>query len=103
MATTKNPENFSGSYRLENIVLEEGEYWALRVSKGFEIYKIGATASTRCAQIGYEGDIGMAKVRAEVDRRQAVDVARAAELQLRVRPAASSSTEPDVPRERMRA
>lgn len=52
------------------IVYEKGDYWVNRTAKGyFEVYKIGITHSTRCAQIGYAGEIGLNRAKAEIDRR----------------------------------
>lgn len=43
------------SYKLKDIIYETKNYWVLRTKKGFEIYKIGITYSTKCAQFGYKG------------------------------------------------
>lgn len=52
------------------IVYESGQYWATPAKKkGFDIYKCGITHSTRCAQIGYEGEVGLQKVKDEIARR----------------------------------
>lgn len=38
---------------------------------GFEVYRNGITHAVRCAQIGYKGDLGLQKARAEIERREA--------------------------------
>lgn len=53
----------------KDIVHEEGEYWIARVPLGFEVYKLNGTHSVRCAQIGYVGDIGLRRAKAEIERR----------------------------------
>jgi len=57
--------------RESDIAYERGEYWVLRVGKdkGYKIYKNGITHSTRCAIIGFPGDVGLARAIAEIDRR----------------------------------
>jgi hypothetical protein len=55
--------------RESDIAYERGEYWVLRTSKGFEVYKNGITHSVRCAIIGFRGDGGLARAVAEIDRR----------------------------------
>lgn len=60
------------AYREQDIKHETADFWVLDVgSKGFEVYRTGITHSTRCAQIGYRGDIGLQKAIAECERRQA--------------------------------
>lgn len=52
------------------IVFERGIFYVTRNSKGhFEIYKMGATAATRVAYIGYEGQKGLDRAKEEIDRR----------------------------------
>ncbi len=58
------------TYKLSDVVYEQGEYWVLRVPSGFEVYRTGITHSTRCAQIGYVGNEGIAKAVIEIDRRE---------------------------------
>lgn len=55
-----------------DILYESGDYWIARTPrrKGFEVYKIGATHSTRCAIIGYEGQKGLDLAKEEIKRRQ---------------------------------
>lgn len=45
--------------KLENVVYEEGKYWIYQVPTGYEVYEIGATCSTRFAQIGFTGEKGL--------------------------------------------
>ena len=82
--------------------MESGDYWALRVAKGFEIYRIGITHSTRCAQIGFQGEDGLRRVRDEIGRRLAVDEARAVELRQRAQPVRASEPEVDGERDSVR-
>lgn len=46
-----------------------GKYWVKRVKTGFEIYKTGASFSTRCGIIGYKDDIGLERAKKEIARR----------------------------------
>lgn len=61
--------------REEDVVYETENYWACRLSSGrntgtYEVYRKGATHSTRCAIIGYRGEEGLRRATAECDRRQ---------------------------------
>lgn len=56
-----------------DILYESGDYSVRRAQNGFEVYKAGATASTRVAQIGYAGDKGLQRAKAEIERRQAIE------------------------------
>ena len=58
------------SYKLKDVVYENGKHWVLRVTGGFEVYKINSTHSTRCAVIGWKGEEGLSRAIAEADRRQ---------------------------------
>jgi hypothetical protein len=55
---------------LNGIVFEDGDFFVLKVSKGFEVYKNGVTHSTRCAQVGFEGQGGLDRAKAEIQRRK---------------------------------
>lgn len=55
---------------LKDIVFETDRHWVKRVPKGFEVYKIGLTHSTRVASIGYTGDKGLQRAKAEIARRE---------------------------------
>ena len=58
------------SYKEQDIVYEKGPYWVLDVGReGYEIYRVGITHSTRCAIIGYQGEFGIEKAKAEIERR----------------------------------
>ena len=58
------------SYKESQIAYEKGPFWVLNLgSKGFEVYKIGITHSTRCAVIGYQGSKGLERAKTEIDRR----------------------------------
>lgn len=63
------------SYRESDIVLEDGQYWVLKVPTGLDVFKVGVTHSTRCAQIGWPDDMpkAMGYARREIARRQAID------------------------------
>jgi len=65
-----------------DIVFETGDFpnhqWVKRVTKGvngkfsgYEVYHSGLCGSTRVASIGYTGDVGLARAKAEIARRQA--------------------------------
>jgi hypothetical protein len=58
-------------YKLSDIAYEQGDYWVLKVVHGYDVYKIGITHSSRCAQIGYTGQIGLDKAICEITRRLA--------------------------------
>ena len=53
----------------EDILYEEGDYWVLAVKTGFEVYRNNCTHSVRCAQIGFLGDKGFLRAKAEIARR----------------------------------
>lgn len=58
-----------------DIVYENGDYWVCRSGrgfKGFEVYRVGATHSVRCAVIDYDGQVGLDRAKAECDRRAAL-------------------------------
>lgn len=57
------------SYKESDIMYENGDYWVLKVEKGYEVYKIGVTCSTRCAIIGYKDDKGLERAIAECNKR----------------------------------
>ena len=53
----------------KDILCEKGDYWAIKVNYGYDVYKNGITHSTRCARIGYKGKDGLDRVKKEIDRR----------------------------------
>jgi hypothetical protein len=57
------------TYILEDVVYELGDYYALKVETGFEVYKEGITHSVRCARIGWSGNKGKQKAIDEINRR----------------------------------
>lgn len=58
------------SYKESDIAYEKGQFWVLNLgSKGFEVYKIGLTHSTRRAIIGFSGQKGLDRAILEIDRR----------------------------------
>ena len=56
---------------MEKIVYEKAEYFVVPAKKGFEVFKQGATAAVRCAQIGFDGQPGLDRCKAEIERRLA--------------------------------
>lgn len=55
---------------MKNVIYEKGEYFVVPAAKkGFEIFKQGATAATRCAVVGYEGQTGLDRCKVEIERR----------------------------------
>jgi hypothetical protein len=63
----------SDMYKETDIAYEKGNYWALKVKYGFDVYKIGITHSTRVARIGFQGERGVAEVKEEIARREEYD------------------------------
>ena len=60
------------TYTETQIAYEKADYWVLKLGfKGFEVYRNGITHSTRCAVIGYQGEKGLSRAIAEIDRRLA--------------------------------
>lgn len=57
--------------KLSDIVFKTAKHWVLRTPKGFEVYFISITHSTRCAVIGYTGQNGLDRAKAEIARREA--------------------------------
>lgn len=58
----------------QDIVFESGKYWVFDAKKkGFEVYKSGITHSTRCASIGWTGEVGLDRAKQEIKRRQELD------------------------------
>jgi hypothetical protein len=63
----------------QDVIFEKGAYWVRRAPKGrigLEVYKTGATASTRCAIIGFEGQKGLDRAKSEIERRIAGEAIR---------------------------
>ena len=52
-----------------DILYENGDFWVTKGKKGYEVYQSGVTHSVRVAVIGWEGEEGLTKARAEADRR----------------------------------
>lgn len=59
------------SYKLSDVKHETNTHFVLRVKTGHEVYKIGVTHATRCAQIGFSKDMNysLGRAIAECDRR----------------------------------
>jgi len=56
--------------KLKDILYENSSHWVKRVKTGYEVYRIGVTHSTRCAQIGWpNSDKGLKRAIAEADKR----------------------------------
>lgn len=55
--------------READILYENGPFWVCRKGKGFEVYRAGVTHSTRVASVGFEGQKGLDRAKAEADRR----------------------------------
>jgi hypothetical protein len=51
-----------------------GPFWVCRgkSGKGFEVYEDGITHAKRIAVIGYEGNVGFDRAKAEADKRAAI-------------------------------
>lgn len=64
------------SYKVKDICHETRNYFVIKVSTGYEIYKNGITHATRCAQIGYKNQEGLSRAIAECERREAQNVAK---------------------------
>jgi hypothetical protein len=60
------------SYKLKDVKYETKNHWVLQLpnNKGYEVYKIGLTHSTRCSQIGFTGNKGLTRAINEVKRRE---------------------------------
>jgi hypothetical protein len=59
------------SYRLQDVMHETHDFWVLNVgTRGFEVYRKGATASTRVASIGLGPSLGLPRAIQECERRQ---------------------------------
>lgn len=55
-------------YKESDIVFEKGDYWVLdKKEKGFEVYKIGITHSTRVGIIGYLGEKGINRAKEHIE------------------------------------
>ena len=42
------------SYLIEDVIIEDGKYWVLKVENGLELYETGITCSTRKAVIDHD-------------------------------------------------
>lgn len=51
---------------------KDKEYYVIRVQHGYEVYKNGITHATRCAQIGWAGEVGLQKAIAEINKRKTI-------------------------------
>ena len=54
---------------VSDILYQAGNFWVKKSAKGYEVYRVEATASIRCASIGYEGNMGFSRAKAEAERR----------------------------------
>lgn len=70
------------TYKLSDVVFESGKYWILDCAqRGYEVYRVDLTHSTRCARIGWCGQDGLTRAKQEIERRQTIDQAKEAERQ----------------------
>jgi len=53
----------------EDILYENGDYWVCKEKSWYEVYKNGITHATRCAIIGYTGEVGLTKAIHECNKR----------------------------------
>lgn len=59
------------SYKESDIAFESDHHWVLNLgSKGFEVYRNELTHSVRCAVIGFTGQKGLERAKAEIARRE---------------------------------
>ncbi len=57
----------------KQIKFEQGDYWVCETdNKTYEVYRNGITHAERVAIIGYKGDEGLTKAKAEIERRMTV-------------------------------
>jgi hypothetical protein len=54
-----------------DMIYEAGEYFVVRASYGFDVYRNTNTHSVRVARIGYTGRLGLDRAKAEIERRRA--------------------------------
>lgn len=56
---------------VKEILFEKENYFIVKSNqhKGYDVYKSGITHATRCAQIGLEGQAGLDRAKAEIERR----------------------------------
>jgi hypothetical protein len=54
-----------------NILFEIGNYWVSKSDKhtGYDVWEAGITHSRRCAIIGYDGEKGLERAKAEAVKR----------------------------------
>ena len=60
-----------------DILYSNGPLWVTRgqkSGKGFEVYQDGVTCAKRVAFIGYEGQAGLDRAKAEADRRASLAI-----------------------------
>ena len=54
----------------QDILYENPTHWVMAVPTGYEVYSIGVTHSTRCAQIGWpNSEKGLNRAITEADKR----------------------------------
>jgi len=58
------------SYKLSDVMYETANHFLIKVKGGYEGYRNGITHATRCAIIGWEGERGLVRGKAELDRRE---------------------------------
>lgn len=59
------------------IIVQKGRYWIARIKDGsYEVFREEGTHSVRCAVIGYKGDEGLSRAKAELERRLSLEPKR---------------------------
>ena len=57
-------------FRPSDIVFETVNFYAVRASYGFDVYQNNSTGAARVSRIGYRGQVGLDRVKAEIVRRE---------------------------------
>jgi len=65
-----------------DILFEIGNYWVAKSlkHKGYDVWRCGITHSTRCAQIGYEGEKGLERAKLEAIKRNELSTTKETRL-----------------------
>lgn len=58
------------SYKESDIKYETYKHFVLAAPYGYDVYRIETTHAVRCAVIGYQGDVGLERAKAEIARRE---------------------------------
>lgn len=57
---------------LDEIVFETGRHFVMRYEHGFQVFRNEGTHSQRVSTIGFKGQIGLDRAKAEIARREAL-------------------------------